>query len=109
MRTLRTCLGLSTMLLTPLATTGCNPFAMGLGTPLPVPPWVPEYAEERLTCRSDHDTPILPPIPAGYRPQCEDLPDRSTILRAMPRITRGIPWIYEEFREDYDFTIEPLV
>src|SRR5262249_11875148 len=33
---------------------------------------------------------------------------RRQILRVMPRVTRGIPYIYEEFREDYEFTIEKL-
>jgi hypothetical protein len=94
----------------PLAS-GCfpNPFAMGFATPIPVQPWVPDMVEERLCIKSDYNTPILPPIPPGYRPLCEDPPDRATILRAMPRVARGIPWIYEEFRDDIDFTIERLV
>ena len=27
----------------------------------------------------------------------------------MPRIVRGIPYVYEEFRDDYEFTVEKLV
>jgi hypothetical protein len=66
--------------------------------------------EERVCFKHiDHRTPIMPPIPAGYRPLCEDPPDRAAILRAMPRVTRGIPYIYEEFRDDIDFVIEKLV
>ena len=35
--------------------------------------------------------------------------NRATILRAMPRVTRGVPYVYEEFREDFEFTVEKLV
>src|SRR4051812_20901987 len=89
----------------PLTGSGCfpNPFSMGVFTPVPVQPWVAEWAEERLCNKTDYNTPILPPIPAGYRPLCEDPPDRATILRAMPRVTRGVPYFYEEFRDDIDF------
>jgi hypothetical protein len=59
--------------------------------------------------RSDYDTPILGPIPDGYRPLCEDPPDRQTIMRALPRVPRGVPYIYEVFRDDMDFTVERLV
>ena len=40
---------------------------------------------------------------------CEDPPDKAEILRAMPRVTRGVPYIYEEFRDDIDVTVEKLV
>jgi hypothetical protein len=110
MRRLRTVL-LFALALLPLAAGGCvpNPFSMGIFTPIPVPPWVADYVEERICIKSDFNTPILPPIPPGYRPLCEDPPDRQTIMRAMPRVFRGIPYFYEEFREDYDFTVERLV
>lgn len=110
MRKLRTAF-LFALSLLPLAAGGCfpNPFSMGFATPIPVMPWVPDFVEERLGIKSDHSTPILPPIPPGYRPLCEDPPDRQTMLRAMPRVPRGVPYVYEEFREDYDFTIERLV
>jgi hypothetical protein len=52
---------------------------------------------------------VLPPIPPGYRPLCEDPPDRALILRTMPRVTRGIPYFYEEHRDDIEFTVEKLV
>lgn len=92
-----------------LAAGGCNPFSMGVFTPIPMQPWVADRIEERLCNKSDHRTPILPPLPAGYTPICEDLPDRAEILRAMPRVTRGVPYIYEEFRDDIEFKVEKLV
>ena len=67
-----------------------------------------ERMEEKVCIYTDNNTPILPPIPPGYRPICEDVPDRRTIIRAMPRVARGVPYVYEEFRDDFDFTIEKL-
>jgi len=106
----RICLALTATLL-PFASSGCfiNPFAMGFATPIPVQPWVAERIEDRMCYATDHKTPILPPIPAGYRPLCEDPPDRAQILRTMPRVARGIPYTYEEFRDDIEFTVERLV
>jgi hypothetical protein len=91
------------------AGSGCNPFAMGIATPIPVQPWMAEQVEARFNNLSDFNTVILGPIPPGYKPLCEDIPDRATILRAMPPVVRGIPYVYEEFREDYDFAVERLV
>jgi hypothetical protein len=89
---------------------GCFPTMAGLLFPIPIPPWVTERMQERIgTNKLDGRTPVLPPIPAGYRPLCEDPPDRAAILRAMPRVVRGIPYFYEEFRDDIEFTVEKLV
>ena len=33
----------------------------------------------------------------------------ATIVRALPRITRGVPFIYEEFRDDIETTTKKLV
>lgn len=97
--------------LLPAFVSGCvNPFGMGFATPVPIQPWVADRIEERLSNYNyDFRTPVLPPIPAGFRPLCEDPPDRAAILRAMPRVTRGIPYVYEEFRDDIEFTVEKLV
>ena len=97
-------------LLIPMCLSGCvSPLSMGFLTPVPIQPWVPTQIEERLLNKNDHRTPVLPPIPPGHRPYCEDPPDHSEILRAMPRVTRGVPYIYEEFRDDIEFTVEKLV
>jgi hypothetical protein len=108
MKQLRSRLLLASIFLTPLLS-GCTPFGMGFATPVPVQPWVAEQIDERFNNRNDHRVPVLPPIPPGHRPYCEDPPDRAEILRAMPRVTRGIPYIYEEFRDDIEFTVEKLV
>ena len=96
-------------LLIPAFLTGCLPFGMGFGTPIPVQSWVADHIADKLDNRNDHRVPILPAIPPGHRPYCEDPPDQQEILRAMPRVTRGIPYIYEEFRDDIEFTVEKLV
>lgn len=94
----------------PLFASGCvNPLSMGIFTPVPVPPWTADHIEERLKYKNDYRTPVLPPIPAGYRPLCEDPPDRAEILRTMPKIARGIPFLYEENRDDIEYTVEKLV
>src|SRR5437588_9105167 len=109
MRNLRSWLLLAGALI-PSAASGCiHLLSMGVATPVPVQPWVAESIQERIMNKNDHRTPILPPIPPGYRPLCEDPPDRAEILRTMPRVTRGIPYIFEEFRDDIEFTVEKIV
>ena len=88
---------------------GCSPLSMGFVTPIPVQPWVATSIAERFENKNDHRVPILPAIPPGHRPYCEDPPDQAEILRCMPRVTRGIPYIYEEFRDDIEFAVEKLV
>lgn len=109
MKTARTSVLLALTVLAPVAITGCfNLLSMGFATPIPVPPWVAERIEERLCEKNDFRTPVMPPIPPGYRPVCEDPPDPAAILRAMPRVTRGVPFVYEEFRDDFDFGVEKM-
>jgi hypothetical protein len=110
MKTLRVGLLLAA-LLAPLGAAGCNPFAMGILTPIPVQPWVSERMEEKyLTSRYDFRTPVMPPIRPGFPPPlCEDPPSEAQIIRTMPRVARGVPYVYEEFRDDYQFVVERLV
>jgi hypothetical protein len=66
--------------------------------------------EEKYSFESDHRTPIMPPIREGYPPPlCEDPPDQATVLRALTKITRGIPYVYEEFRDDIQVVTERIV
>ncbi len=95
--------------LAPTLLTGCNPFGLGFFTPFPVQTWMGDRIAEKLENKQDRRVPVLPPITPGHRPYCEDPPDQQEILRAMPRVTRGIPYIYEEFRDDIEFTVEKLV
>jgi hypothetical protein len=103
-------LSLAALVLIPPCLTGCvNPLGMGFATPVPMQPWVADRIEERWLYKTDSRSPVLPPIPPGHRPFCEDKPDEQEIMRAMPRVTRGVPYIYEEFRDDIEFAWEKLV
>lgn len=109
MRTAGRLLILAGWFLSSLAVAGCfNPFSMGFATPIPVQPWVYERIQEKYENKNDWRTPIMPPIPPGQRPLCEDQPDRAEILRALPRVCRGVPYFYEEHRDDIDFAIEKV-
>ena len=89
---------------------GCYPTAMGIFTPVPVPAWVSERMEEKYCYKNDERTPVMPPIREGYPPPlCEDPPSEAEILRAMPHITRGVPYVYEEFRDNIQIVSERLV
>src|SRR6202047_4464855 len=91
-------------------TGGCYPYSMGILTPVPVPPWVTERMEEKYCFKNDFRTPIMPPIREGSPPPlCEDPPDQAMILRAMPHVQRGIPYFYEQFRDDIQIVSERLV
>jgi hypothetical protein len=105
------------LVLAPLGLTGCTPFSpgfypfsMGLFTPIPVPAWVSTRIEDKLGNKNDYRTAILPPIQPGLPlPACEDPPDEAQILRAIKQVPRGVPYIYEEFRDDIQFSVERLV
>ena len=93
----------------PAAGLGCYPYAMGIFTPIPVPPWVTERMEEKYCYKNDQRTPIMPPIREGFPPPlCEDPPDDSMVLRAMPHVKRGVPYFCEEFRDDVQIVTERI-
>jgi hypothetical protein len=76
----------------------------------PVQPWVPTRMEEKYQHENDHRTPILPPIRDGFPPPlCEDPPSDREVLRTMPRVIRGIPYVVEEFRDDIQIIKNRLV
>jgi hypothetical protein len=108
---------LAAALLAPLGATGCTPFSpgfypfsMGVWTPIPVPPWVTERMEEKCCYKNDYKTPIMPPIREGYPvPICEDPPADAEVLRQMVHVVRGVPYVYEEFRDNVRIVTERLV
>jgi hypothetical protein len=81
---------------------GCNPFTMGFLTPVPIQPWVAERMQDKYDHKNDGRVPILPPIRAGYpEPICEDAPSDQEVLRAVfHHCTRGVPYVFETFRDD---------
>ena len=63
-----------------------------------------------IATTNDYRTPIMPPIPPGFPPPlCEDPPDEAMVLRAMPHVARGVPYVYEEFRDDIQVVSERIV
>ena len=85
----------------PVASGGCNPFSIGILTPIAVQPWVAEREDAKFNHRNDGRTPIMPPIRDGYPPPiCEDPPTDQEVLRAMPRGARGVPYVYDDFRDN---------
>lgn len=93
-----------------LSAVGCAPFSMGLFTPIPVPAWVSTRIEDKYNNKNDFRTALLPPLRPGFPlPTCEDPPDDAQVLRALKPIARGVPYIYEEFREDVEIVVEKLV
>lgn len=94
----------------PAFAVGCNPLTLGLLTPIPVQPWVAERLEQKLNHRNDGRVPIMPPIAPGKPPPiCEDPPSDAEVLRAMPRVPRGVPYVYETFRDDIVIVKNKLV
>jgi len=66
--------------------------------------------EEKYLHKNDYRTPVMPPIREGFPPPiCEDPPDDAMVLRAMLHIPRGVPYVYEEFRDQIEVTKELLV
>jgi len=95
-------------LVAPTALVGCLP--VPLLPPIPVQPWVTERMEEKYSHPNDWRTPIMPPIRDGFpAPLCQDEPSEQEVLRAMRRVTRGVPYVYEEFRDDIEIVFEKLV
>jgi hypothetical protein len=112
MRRMRTLMLAALAAAAPVGLSGCVPwpFSMGPFTPIPVPPWVTERMEEKYCFDTDFKTPIMPPIREGFPPPlCEDPPDEARILRALPHVTRGMPYFFEEFRDNVQVVTELLV
>ena len=75
-----------------------------------VQPWVAERMSEKFQHTNDHRTPVMPPIRDGFpAPLCEDPPTDLEVLRTLPKRVRGVPYIYEEFRDDITITKNRIV
>jgi hypothetical protein len=58
---------------------------------------------------NDKTPQILPPIKAGACPKCDNPPNETEILFALPAMTNGIPYLYDQYRDEYEFAVEKLV
>jgi hypothetical protein len=98
------------LLVAPFLAAGCFPPLAWVASFSCVQPWVTERMEDKYAHKNDYRTSILPPIREGFPPPiCEDPPSEQEILRCMPRVTRGVPYAYEEFRDDIQIVTERLV
>lgn len=87
-------------------TVGCftGPFIV------PVAPWVTERMNDKYQKSAKERTAVLPPILPGQPvPLCEDPPSDEEVIRALGRVKRGIPFISEEFRDNYEVVVEKVV
>ena len=99
MRKMQISLLIAVAVLGPLSAGGC--YLPLWAVPVPVQPWVPERMEEKYGMKNDFRTPVMPPIREGYPPPlCEDEPSVREVLRTMPHVVRGVPFVYEEFRDE---------
>jgi len=75
-----------------------------------VQPWVATRMEQKYNHKNDFRVPLLPPIRDGFpEPKCEDPPSDREVLRSLPQQIRGVPYVYEEFRDDITITKNRLV
>lgn len=58
--------------------------------------------------RVDRRMPIPPALPSD-RLTCDEPPSHAEILRALPSMGRGVPDVFEIFRDDIEFTVEKVV
>jgi hypothetical protein len=73
-----------------------------------LPEWVTGPTQQ--THVNDFRSVILPAIKPGTpNPACEETPAEASILRALTPVTRGVPGLYEEFREDLEIVTEKIV
>jgi hypothetical protein len=110
MTRMRRTLGLLAIAVVSLTGSGCiNFLGMGIFTPIPVQPWTAERLEDQYLHKNDHRAPLMPPTIDGYPdPTCEDKPSEREVIRAMRRVTRGVPFIFEEFRDNIRIDYERL-
>ena len=90
---------------------GCLGAAPSLPWLICAPPWVSERMEDKYTKRFRTDrAAIMPPIlPGQPLPTCEDPPTDEEVIRALPKVARGVPFVFEEMRDSYEVVVEKLV
>lgn len=74
----------------------------GIATfPIPVSPFYQDRREDRFWEHERYErAPILGPITAGGAPVALDPPSDDEIMRAMPTIEGGLPFLYEQHRNN---------
>ena len=110
MRKLRALILITGALMATVGGVGCYIIPISEIGMLPSQPWVTERMEEKYCYKNDHRTVVMPPIKEGAPlPLCEDPPSEAEVLRAMPHVVRGVPYVYEEFRDNIQIVTERIV
>jgi hypothetical protein len=84
-------------------------FQKAVFTPIPVMPWTTEVIQDKLQGRNDFRTPIVQPLRAGFPCPFDDTPSNAEVLRLLPRTSRGVPFVYQEARDDIRIVTEKIV
>lgn len=96
-----------------LAACGCHAATgpdFGLLTyPIPVSPYFQDQQEDKFWEHERYERmPILGPITAGGPPVALDPPTPDEIIRAMPSMEGGVPFLHEVQRNNVRITVEPI-
>ncbi len=77
--------------------------------PVPVSPFFQKSLEDKYHIKERYDrVPILGPITSGSVPRALDPPSPDEIIRAMPSVQGGIPFLEEIQRNHLRMTIDPI-
>jgi hypothetical protein len=97
------------------ASTGCiwntaaGPNVGLLGIPVPVSPFFQAEQEDRYWEQERYNrVPILGPLTAGGPAVALDPPSPDEVIRAMPSINGGVPFLWGAQRDNVRMTIEPI-
>lgn len=95
-----------------LALTGCatstGPQLGLLGYPIPVSPYFQDQLEDQYWEKERYErVPILGPVTSGNHIAL-DPPTPDEIMRAMPTIEGGYPFLHERQRNNVHITVEPI-
>jgi hypothetical protein len=77
--------------------------------PVPVSPYFQDRKEGRFWEHERYErVPVLGPITAGGPAVALDPPSADEIMRALPRVSGGIPFLYEQSRNNVRIIVEPM-
>ena len=77
--------------------------------PVPVSPYFQDRKEDRFWVHERYErVPILGPVTSGGAPRALDPPTPDEVMRAMPSIEGGIPFLWERHRNNVRMVIEPI-
>ncbi|QGJ72197.1 Hypothetical protein PBC10988_39140 [Planctomycetales bacterium 10988] len=99
-----------------LSSTGCHYHLIWGGPefgpatfPTPVSPYFQDRKEDEFWVHERYErVPILGPVTAGGPPRALDPPTPDEVIRALPSIEGGLPFLWEKQRNNVRMVIEPV-